>query len=835
MVGALWIDSGSESDTNAQPRARRSRQPSHSTERAARPSRTSPRQRRPRSPGSTSVIVLSSSQNDDAHSAAPTPSRLPSTSQDGQAQATELTHSQRMASLMSQSSPDSSLSSFRGLLAQHSTRGAASRPVASFQNDTDTAAASNSHLLPASSRAGSLRRTASQPVASSPQQDPPASHRVRSARTPVRNPRTSTVHEVIELDSDSIADPASEADIQHCSPNSSPIRSQFSTRHLPSSSLPIPVSPLRAGPTRASVAVGEPADTSVRPPASKSLRQTMDLRVPRSTLRVESAPIVILSSSPPPASLPRASQAEVHLAHMDDELFPDLPPSSFKYEAGALPSPPSSPCVGEVAQHDTSPSINKRTAASTSKLPSPKRARPLQRTTSLLDALDNLHVPKDTVAKASKAVKVPEEGNGTADVPPRTNADDGGASHSKSTSKAAKAAAAKEAREAKAREREAAKAAKARLASEKKRFVEANRLRTSKSDTMRELIVDLDRTLFAKDMPLATCEQSIVARLVEEGATVHMCDSVVAPPLIRFRRKVKAEWSDERRHWVPLDEEQVRREPVTMVYVDAAEVVRLVGEGETALEAWYADLERRLLAVNAGEVGSRGGEQQVFLICQGLVKYYSRLRANENRAYTARIRQQLAEGSNAEVAAESTGTRAAGRKGAGSGDVPVQAVVERALLQLKMMRRCYVIHAASLVDGVEWVHQLTGDVSLRPYKALRDTHLSFAVDTGRNTTSNDPGMIYAMMLQQIPRVTPAIAASIATRYPSLHALVAAYKSCTSVDEERRLLATIQIETNRDGTVRSANRASLGLQLSKRIHAVLRGSNAEMLINRPTKD
>ncbi len=74
---------------------------------------------------------------------------------------------------------------------------------------------------------------------------------------------------------------------------------------------------------------------------------------------------------------------------------------------------------------------------------------------------------------------------------------------------------------------------------------------------MRELIVDLDRTLFAKDMPLATCEQSIVARLVEEGATVHMCDSVVAPPLIRFRRKVKAEWSDERRHWVPLDEEQV--------------------------------------------------------------------------------------------------------------------------------------------------------------------------------------------------------------------------------------------------------------------------------------
>ena len=35
--------------------------------------------------------------------------------------------------------------------------------------------------------------------------------------------------------------------------------------------------------------------------------------------------------------------------------------------------------------------------------------------------------------------------------------------------------------------------------------------------------------------------------------------------------------------------------------------------------------------------------------------------------------------------------------------------------------------------------------------------------------------------------------------------------------------------------RRGNRMNLGLQLSKRIHTVLRGTNGEVLINNPTKD
>ena len=171
-----------------------------------------------------------------------------------------------------------------------------------------------------------------------------------------------------------------------------------------------------------------------------------------------------------------------------------------------------------------------------------------------------------------------------------------------------------------------------------------------------------------------------------------------------------------------------------------------------------------------------------------------------------------------------------------SSTVPPQAAVERALLTLKLMHRCYVIHASSLVDSIEWLHQLTSDLSLKPYKMLRDSHLSFAVDTGRNATSSSASAIYMMMLQQIPRVTPAIAQSIATVYPSLQSLVKAYERCQGDEkQERGLLAGVQVQSNKDGTERRGNRMNLGKELSKRIREVVRGRNGDVVVSHSSKD
>ncbi len=174
--------------------------------------------------------------------------------------------------------------------------------------------------------------------------------------------------------------------------------------------------------------------------------------------------------------------------------------------------------------------------------------------------------------------------------------------------------------------------------------------------------------------------------------------------------------------------EEVRREGTTIVYIDAGEVVKIVGEGEDALERWYEDLERRLGA-RAGEKGPLGDEK-VFSHLSRARQVLQQYSSQREPSYTARIRQQLAESngaSDAGASAPATASKAPRRKATAASDaptnndIPAQPLVERALLQLKLVHRCYVIHAASLVDGVEWLHQLTSDLSLQPYKSLRDT------------------------------------------------------------------------------------------------------------------
>lgn len=656
--------------------------------------------------------------------------------------------------------------------------------------------------------------------------------------------------QAIEIGSDSIIDPASQGDF--LLPNSSPISSQFSAREggrgqQMSSSQPVAVSPPKTRRTKVGERdVGEGGEESGR-------EVRVETRLARQTYRAESAPIVILSSSPPPpapadAPMPRASQNgnAGGIEDIPEQEFADLPPSSFPYDDDAALSPPSWPIRVERSgrdRGDASPTLKRRAAAVTQvdsatedspdpvpvPAPAPKRAKQMGRTTSLLDALDNLYVPDDSITTTTNV----------------------------STSKAAKAAAAKQARQAKSRQREAAKAIKLRLATEKKRFLEVNRLRTSKSDAMRELIIDLDRTLFTPGQVLEKCQDSVKARFEEEGAEVNLCHGVVEPPLVRFRRKWKADWDEGRRCWVPFAEGgiKVRREGMVVVMMDAKEVVRLVRE-EGGLERWYGDLKRRVGVLNADRQG-KGGEEQVFLICQGLVKYYSRLKANENRAYTARIRQQLAENqsdnptsSSSSSAANASTSKTSTRKPNSTTDnspppppppptissIPPQTIVERSLLTLKLIHRCYIIHASSLVDSIEWLHQLTSDLSLKPYKSLRDTHLSFSVDTGRNTTSSSLAGIYTMMLQQIPRVTPAIAQSIATIYPSLQSLIKAYEDCEGDEkEERGLLAGVRVQSNKDGTERRGNRMNLGKELSKRVREVVRGRNGDAVVSHSSKD
>lgn len=662
--------------------------------------------------------------------------------------------------LLADSSPDTSLPSFKEMLQRHKSQLADRVSV-----DVDPSRATADLAAPGKGmselRAGPLRRVTSQP-----------DERTAAKRKRLQPPPTN-MFDVIELTSDSVVDPPTSQETGRDDFISSPI--------LMTSSQPLPK-------------------------RSKPISKTV------------SAPVFILSSSPPPSQTGMRANTEMAL------------PSS------SLPLPPSSPGrrSSPIPIHDSPTRKSPRLA---SRFGAGKTA---QRTRSLLDALDELHVPNGRSAGRSISPEplffASQSTDGGGASQPNSTKSAGAAKSAKRAvspprPKAAKETA-KEAREAKARKRELAKQAKLDHAEERKRWKEANRLRSSKTETMKEMFVDMDSGLFAPGQPLATCKNSIKARLEEEGAAqVCFKDTIISPPLIRFRRKVKAVWNTDRRHWMPLDREEIVDESTTIVYVDAKEIVDLVAS--KGLVVWYDDLRKRLLR---SVPPSAEKDFQIFLVVQGLIKYYAKIKANENRVYAARIRNQLAQeaGGAAVEPVEAESSRAVSKSKAPAAAAAPQDEVERALLQLKFLHRCYVIHVGALIDGVEWIHQLTSDISIRPYKALRDSHLTFSVDS-RNTTANDNSEIWSMMLQQIPRVTASIAASITTVYPTLPSLVKAYKQCPDQLHQNQLLSTIQIATNVDGTERRGNRTNLGLQLSKRICAVLQNRNPELLINNPTKD
>ncbi|UTT92746.1 hypothetical protein NDA17_006608 [Ustilago hordei] len=450
MVGALWIHSGSDSDSDSEHRRTRRSQDVRTVTGPSKLEKVQSMRKSPRrgnAASSGSIIALSSSQDIDRASKS---SKQSTADKLHPSQISNPTPGQRMARLLADPSPDTSLPSFRDLLR--------SRSGATTSNTTEARNGAKSGAAPVSSRAGTLRRTASQPVSSSQEEGPssflpniPTRRDIRKAATNVTATR---IPEVIEIGSDSIVDPASEAD--PLPPlDSSPIRSQFSARgqsHF-SSSQPVAYSPPKARNRPAGGGEG-----------------VVERRTARQSYRAESTPIVILSSSPPPAAsltLPRASQNGgrrdvVEDIPEEDMELPELPPSSFPDEV-PLRSPSSPLRLERREVVDVSPSLKRRAAATSDvegskeapPAPAPKRSRPMGRTTSLLDALDNLYIPHDTTtAVSSKDVQTTDRIKDTS---------------SKLPSKAAKAAAAKQAREQKAIEREAAKAHKLRLATEKKK------------------------------------------------------------------------------------------------------------------------------------------------------------------------------------------------------------------------------------------------------------------------------------------------------------------------------------------------------------------------------
>ncbi|KAF8421572.1 ERCC4 domain-containing protein [Tirmania nivea] len=347
-------------------------------------------------------------------------------------------------------------------------------------------------------------------------------------------------------------------------------------------------------------------------------------------------------------------------------------------------------------------------------------------------------------------------------------------------------------------EKQAKRVEKEAKALEKQKELEldiVNKLKASKNDSIKEIIVDISES-FAQSPP----GQQLLRFLESQG-----CESTVdwnspIPNVIKWRRKVVADWNEELGYFIPIPE-SIREEKHILVVVKAADFVDM-----SVRETDIDDHVNEIKALLGG-----GGIKPIYVI-EGLTTLLRKSRNAKNRTFQGAVRQAIG----ASPEESNSGNSRAGASRARKGSKVIdENMVEDALLGLQITHGCLVHHTASVQETSEWITVFTGDMSTIPYKLARMNHdTSFCADVGQVRTGNDVEDTYFKMLQEITRVTAGVANGIMGEYKNVRELMNACR-----DEGEVVIADLEIMANKTGL--SSGR-KIGQATSKRVHRFFTG-------------
>ncbi|XP_016100947.1 crossover junction endonuclease EME1 [Sinocyclocheilus grahami] len=133
-------------------------------------------------------------------------------------------------------------------------------------------------------------------------------------------------------------------------------------------------------------------------------------------------------------------------------------------------------------------------------------------------------------------------------------------------------------------------------------------------------------------------------------------------------------------------------------------------------------------------------------------------------------------------------------------------------------------------EVTDHVVAVTKALSKRPYKALcGDPDLGFCMDgswsAGVRVDRDGRGLaqVWTRQIQQLNRVSPALAKAVTSVYPSPSLLLQAYEELPSEEERRRLLADLAV-------VGGAKERRVGPELAGRIYRLLTSQNPHLLLD-----
>jgi len=227
-------------------------------------------------------------------------------------------------------------------------------------------------------------------------------------------------------------------------------------------------------------------------------------------------------------------------------------------------------------------------------------------------------------------------------------------------------------------------------------LAEVNKVRTDKKTSTPEMVVDLPLSIEGKSV-----DDQIKGFLKNLQVQTTTYNSLV-PNIIKWRRKVTAQFNEEFGHWEPIPAE-IRRESHVLCLLSAKEFVDMAGANPAEVDG--QDLEAHVLKLKSKYENSI----PIYLI-EGLEAWMRKNKNTRNRAYQAAVLSQM-DGQGAEAPTVSNSRR---KKSAD--EYIDEDMVEDALLRLQAMHGCLIHHTAVTVETAEWVANFTQHISTIPYR-----------------------------------------------------------------------------------------------------------------------
>ena len=408
----------------------------------------------------------------------------------------------------------------------------------------------------------------------------------------------------------------------------------------------------------------------------------------------------------------------------------------------------------------------------------------------------------------------------------------------KSKGKDDKAAARATAKIAKEKEKEAEKDRKQLLREQKARekqeaadIAAVNKAKTDKKVSVTEMVVEMSSNLQGRSVGNQVAEymKQLGVEFAFFDEEIDLTDDGLEAKgnLVKWKRKVQASYNEDARHWEPLTVPKIDVEDHVLIHVTATAFAALVTRGcETTSDGPAASEDSLFGNIDkhvAGVLRKQSHCKPIYLI-EGLEAFVRKNKNAKNRAYTAAVRSRIPSDDGPSTAPPASSQARRKKKPNPSSEADYSFIdtdlAETLLLHLQLSHSVLVHHTTSPADTAFWIRNFTEHISTIPYRhermALNDAGAAFCMDVGQVKTGDDAADTYVKMLQEVQRVTPAMAYGIANLYPNVRKLVKAFRN-----DGPLVLGEVKKGANRDGAVTDRR---LGPQVSKRLYKVFMGKD-----------